>query len=214
MRRTVDRAMRVRVPPSLPAGAAPTGIRGRLRARVPAYLLGLLLTGANAPVLAQPNVLPHPTISLEYAVKATYIYKLAPFVNWPPAAFAASDAPFRICVVGNDPFDDYLQRAVAGKRVGTHPFEVRRLDALTPAAGCHIAFIGQLQSQSLAQALDAVKGRPVLTVTDSDSPGGIVQFVIEQGRVRFEVDADAAARNHLTISSKLLSLATAVKGAP
>ncbi len=155
-----------------------------------------------------------PDIPLEYAIKATYLYKLAPFIDWPPDAFASPDAPFPICVVGEDPFDGFLAHAIAGRAFGTHPFVVRRLDALTNDADCRIAYIGKLQSQSIAQALAAVQGRPVLTVTDSDTAadnGSIMQFVIEGGHVRFDIDNLAAARNHLSISSKLLNLAAVVK---
>jgi N-acetylglucosamine-6-phosphate deacetylase len=90
---------------------------------------------------------------------------------------------------------------------------VRRIDALTPAAACQIAFISHLAPQNVHAVLDAVRGTPVLTVTDSTAAGegGIVQFVIRDGRVAFEVDTAAAARNHLTISSKLLQLAVAVR---
>ena len=157
---------------------------------------------------------PQPDIPLEYAVKATYLYKLAPFIDWPPGAFASPNAPFPICVVGEDPFDDFLAHAIAGRAFGTHPFVVRRLDALTGDADCRIAYIGRLHSQNMEQALAAVQGRPVLTVTDSDTMadnGSIMQFVIEGGRVRFDIDNAAAARNHLSISSKLLSLAAVVK---
>ncbi|HJU06931.1 MAG TPA: YfiR family protein [Rhodanobacteraceae bacterium] len=153
-------------------------------------------------------------IPLEYAVKATYLYKLAPFIDWPPGAFASVDAPFPICVVGDDPFDGFLAHAVTGRTFGTHPFVVRRLDALTGDSDCRIAYIGRLHSQTIAQALAAVQGKPVLTVTDSDilaDNGSIMQFVIEGGRVRFDVDNAAAARNHLSISSKLLNLAAVVK---
>jgi hypothetical protein len=155
-------------------------------------------------------------ISLEYQVKATYLYKLAPFVNWPPEEFAAPDTPFRICVAGDDPFDDFLQKAVAGHRFGTHPFEVRRLEALAPGAGCQIVFISRLQTQSVRQALAAVSGEPILTVIDSGTTdqGGVVQFVIDHGRVAFEIDTGAAERNHITISSKLLNLALAVRDGP
>lgn len=151
--------------------------------------------------------------TLEYAVKATYLYKLAPFVNWPPGGFASANAPFRICVVGDNPFDGFLENAVDGRRLGAHPFEVLRLDALTAEAGCQIAFISHLSTQTTTQALDAVNGKPVLTVMDSAVPDreGIVQFVIQRGRVGFEINAAAAARNQLTISSKLLSLALVVR---
>jgi len=176
-----------------------------------ACLLALLLTCAAGEARARSGQTSK--VSLEYAVKATYLYKLAPFVNWPPTTFSAADEPFRICVAGDDPFGDYLQKAVAGRSLGTHPFEVRRIDVLSPDAGCQIVFISHLSSQSVRQALDAVSGRPVLTVVDSTAPrqGGIVQFVIRRGRVRFVIDTDEAARNHITISSKLLNLAVAVR---
>ena len=190
--------------------------RGLLGAPTSGCLLALLLAcvigvAAARPVPPKPNA---PAISLEYAVKATYLYKLAPFVNWPPGEFATNDAPFRICVVGDDPFDDFLEKAVAGRRLGAHPFEVRKLAALTPGADCQIAFIGHLQSQSVREALDAVDGKPVLTVTDSTAApdaAGIVQFVLDHGRVAFAINTAAAARNHLTVSSKLLNLAVAVR---
>lgn len=183
-----------------------------LRAHAAGFLIVVALLCRTGESCAQPTP---PQVSLEYAVKATYLYKMAPFVNWPPNTFTAANVPFRICVVGEDPFEDYLQKAVAGRSFGTHPFEVRRMDSIGPGADCQIAFINHPQSQSLADALDSVRGEPVLTVTDSsDDPdsASIMQFVIENGRVRFDVNTGEAARNHLTISSKLLNLALAVKG--
>ena len=176
----------------------------------PACLLALLLACVTGEARSQPAPA---DVSLEYAVKATYLYKLAPFVNWPPTTFTAANEPFRICVAGDDPFGHYLEKQVAGRSLGTHPFEVRRLDTLTPDAACQIVFISHLPSQSIHDALDAVSGRPVLTVVDSTAPhqGGIVQFVIQRGRVRFVIDTGEAARNHITISSKLLNLALAVR---
>lgn len=174
------------------------------------WVIALALVCAAGESCAQPTP---PQISLEYAVKATYLYKLAPFVNWPPDTFTAANTPFRICVVGEDPFDNFLEKAVTGRSLGTHPFEVRRMEVLAPGAGCQIVFIGHLHSQSIRQALDAVRGEPVLTVTDSTAnpdSGSVMQFVMEDGRVRFDVNTREAERNHLTISSKLLNLALAV----
>jgi hypothetical protein len=193
--------------------------RREVRASRSACLVALLLACATCAVqthampLSPPTQPTPPAVSLEYAVKATYLYKLAPFVTWPAEEFASPDAPFRICVVGDDPFDDFLEKAVAGRRFGNHAFEVRRLDSLTPDADCQVAFLSHVPSQSISQALEAVRGKPVLTVVDSTVPerGGIMQFVIRHGRVRFEIDTGAAARNHLTISSKLLNLALVVR---
>ena len=181
------------------------------RQRLAKWVITVALVCAASESCAQPTP---PRISLEYAVKATYLYKLAPFVNWPPDTFTAANEPFRICVAGEDPFDHYLEKAVAGRSLGTHPFAVSHIDTVTANTDCQVIFISHLQSQSVSQALEAVRGEPVLTVTDSTaSPdsGSIMQFVIEHGRVRFDVNTSAATRNHLTISSKLLNLALAVE---
>lgn len=191
-----------------PAGK-PASLASR-RQSLAKWVIALALVCAAGESCAQPTP---PRISLEYAIKATYLYKLAPFVNWPPNTFTAGNEPFRICVVGDDPFNHYLEKAVAGHSLGTHPFTVRHMDTITSGAGCQIVFISHLQSQSLSDALDVVRGQPVLTVTDSTAnpdSGSIMQFVIEHGRVRFDVNTGEAARNHLTISSKLLNLALAV----
>lgn len=178
------------------------------RRRLTSALTALSLCVAGA-AWAQPA-----PATLEYAIKATYLYKLIPFVEWPPSAFASRSAPFLICVVGDNPFDGYLSQAVAGRRFGTHPFAVRNLRTLEGKPDCRIVFISGLHDARLRQALAAVAGRPVLTVTDStidsDAPS-VVHFMIEKRHVRFEIDLGAAARNDLKLSSKLLHLAVTVR---
>jgi hypothetical protein len=153
--------------------------------------------------------------SVEYAVKATYLYKLAPFVEWPPSAFASSSGPFWLCVAVSDPFGDALDAAVAGQRVGERPIVVRRLDSLDSLQHCQILFIGPGDTDAAANILTATRGAPVLTVTDgarNSARKGIVNFVLDSNRVRFEIDDAAAAANGLAISSKLLSLAVNARG--
>ena len=152
--------------------------------------------------------------SLELAVKATYLYKLAPFVSWPAEAYAGPGAPLVICVQGVDPFGPVLDRATSGQAVGPHPVVVRRLARLDARSGCQIAYVAGGAAQSQAQALQAVDGAPVLTVTDEaqrPAPKGIVHLVLDGGKVRFSIDAAQADKNGVAISSKLLALAVAVK---
>lgn len=153
--------------------------------------------------------------SLEYAVKANYLYKFTPFVEWPARAYASPTSPFAICVAGQDPFGPLLDRAVQGQQVDGHPIVVRRLAVAEPGAGCHMLFAGHSSRQSTAQMLSALAGQPVLTVTDqaAKGAGGMIQFVLQDGRVRFAIDAKAAAAGGLTISSKLLGLAVSVRTA-
>ena len=147
---------------------------------------------------------------LDLAVKATYLYKLAPFVDWPQGAFAGPDSPFDLCVIGDDPFGPILDRAVAGQRVGAHPIIVHRLPTAAARSGCELAFVEGSKDQTVREALRQLSGSPVLTVTDNQASRGIVDFITEDGRVRFRIDDQAASENGLTISSKLLSLAISV----
>jgi hypothetical protein len=168
-----------------------------------------------AAALALLGAAPARADSLELAVKATYLYKLAPFVSWPSLANAPPNAPLVICVQGADPFGPLLDRATAGQALGSHPVVVRRVARLEPAAGCHIAYVAGGAGQSQTQALQAVDGSPVLTVTDEDArgagKGAIVRLLLDGGKVRFSIDAGQADRNGVAISSKLLALAVEVK---
>jgi hypothetical protein len=151
--------------------------------------------------------------SLELAVKATYLYKLAPFVTWPTAGSVA-DGPLLICVQADEDFSALLTRAASGQSMDGRPFVVRRTPRLDAQLGCRIAYVAGSPEQSQALALRALAGAPVLTVTDEQRGGparGIVHLVLAGGKVRFAIDVSQAANARLEISSKLLALATAVK---
>jgi hypothetical protein len=152
--------------------------------------------------------------SLELAVKAAYLLKFPLFVDWPRPTPGAAATPFLLCIIGEDPFRGVLDEAAAGQRVGGRPVMVRRLLVLVRSSGCDMVYVTGSPAQPVAAALDAVRGTPVLTVTDAErygGPSGIVNFVEVNNRVRFEIDDAEAAGNGLAVSSKLLSLAVAVR---
>ncbi len=142
---------------------------------------------------------------LEASVKAAYLAKFAFYVDWPPAAFSSPTAPVVLCIVADDAFGALVEEAATGQSVQGRAIAVKRLKAITRESGCHIAYVG-------AEAkLDAVKGSPVLLVTDAQGGNGIINFVLRDNRVRFTVDDELAAQFGLSISSKLLNVALAVK---
>ncbi|HYI07604.1 MAG TPA: YfiR family protein [Thermoanaerobaculia bacterium] len=153
--------------------------------------------------------------SLEYAVKATFLYKFASFVEWPQGSFDRDSSPFYLCVAGADPYGGRIQEAVSGQSVGRHPIVLRQLAKAEPQSDCHVMFVSGSASQRTAEALKAVSGTATLTVTDSaiSATAGIVHFVIVDDRVSFDIDNVAAAGNRLVISSKLLALARKVNAA-
>jgi hypothetical protein len=162
--------------------------------------------------LASPPALCGEAGSLEYAVKANYLFKFAPFVAWPDSAFPSPTSPFNLCVAGDDPFGTALDEAVRGQSFNQHPVRVRRVSGSEGLTSCHILFAAPSRLQSMSDILKGVRGAPVLTVADKapGSRGAVIQFVILNDRVRFIIDSDIAAANRVSISSKLLSLAVQV----
>ncbi len=162
------------------------------------------------PAILALSALPAPAAPpSEVAVKAAFLTKFPAYVAWPAAARPRPGAPLQICLLGGDPFGRLLDEAARGQQVDGHPLQVRRLGAPATAGGCHIAFV-QGSAPALLQGL---QGKPVLTVTDAraGAPGGMIHFVVHQGRVRFNIDEAQAAKSGVGISSRLLGIALTVR---
>jgi len=151
---------------------------------------------------------------LEVQVKAAYLYKFAGHVEWPPAAYADAAAPFTIGVVSAGDIAEELVRLQAGRSVNERPVEVRVLKAGEPARGVQIVFVGGTDSAQLRRLLEPFKAAPTLTV--SDLPGAIeagcvINFMLVDKRLRFEVSRVNAERHGLKVSSRLLAVAQRVE---
>lgn len=150
----------------------------------------------------------------EYEVKAAFLYNFAKFVQWPAHTFAGSTTPIRLCVLGSDPFGGALDTIVRGKTVEGRPIVHSHVSSSTEARGCHLLFISGSDSALHRQTLAALGDSPVLTVGESDDfleLGGMINFVLEEDRVRFEINLRAAESHRLKLSSKLLAVARVVK---
>jgi YfiR/HmsC-like len=145
----------------------------------------------------------------EYQVKAAFLYNFAKFVDWPAESFADSSAPLIIGVVGTDPFGRALDEAINGKSVSGRQLTVRRLKWGQNLRGCHVLFISSSERQRLPQIMQSLRGSSVLTVGDVEEfiqQGGIINFILEASKVRFEINSRVADQAGLKISSKLLQL--------
>jgi hypothetical protein len=177
---------------------------GRIRLKWLLPMAALAMLCAAGPAAAQPT---------EQAVKAAFLPKFAREASWPPAPRPAPGAPVQLCLIGNDSCGRVIHLAAVGQSVEQHPIAIRRIASPGQAAGCHVAFVNGGNEKSTAAMLAALQTRPVLTVTDGRTRAGrgMIHFTLHQGRVRFYVDAAAAAQAKLTIDSRLLGIALAVK---
>jgi hypothetical protein len=149
----------------------------------------------------------------EYQVKAFFLYNFARYVEWPTETFKAANDPIVICILGQNPFGGALEQAVAGKLLGARPFVVRQISEIPPGC-CHILFVKSSERKRFRSMAGRLKGSAVLSVGETPgftADGGVINFKLEDGKVRFEIDVEAAGRERLRISSKLLSLAQIAK---
>lgn len=150
----------------------------------------------------------------EYQVKAVFLYNFAKFIEWPPEAPPEAHDPIIIGIVGKDPFGVLLEQIVNGKTVDRRSLAVKRFKRGDDLRGCHILFISSSEKEHLRAILDSLKGASVLTVGETEGfarRGGVINFVLEDNKVHFEINVDAAARARVKISSKLLSLARVLR---
>ena len=146
----------------------------------------------------------------EYQIKAAFLYNFAKFVEWPPQAFANPQSPIVIGVLGKNVFGDDLEHTIHNKIINRHPFQCEELHSLREATNCQILFISASEKNRLPKILKDLRGANILTVSETDQfiqAGGMINFVIENDEVHFQINDDAAKKAGLKISSKLLSLA-------
>lgn len=150
----------------------------------------------------------------EYQVKAAFVCKFGNYVDWPAQALGAAGEPFRIGVMAADAVVDEFRRIAALSTVAGRPVEVRRLGRGDPPDGVQALFVSRAMAAQTPSLMAAVQGRPVLTITELD-PGaatGIINFVVDDDKVRFDIQLPAAALNGLRISARLLRVARHVEG--
>jgi hypothetical protein len=166
--------------------------------------VAVLLALAVLPCLAQS-----PRAS-ETEIEAAYLYNFGKFVNWP-----AQPETFEICVLGKDPFGQVLDETVSGESIGTKRVVVARITSTREAMRCQVLFISVQEEGHLKTILSAVKNAGVLTVSDIPrfvERGGMIEFVQQEARIRFEVNLDAVQESKLSLSSELLKVAVKVVG--
>ena len=171
------------------------------------WLLALWSIAMGTALLAQQ---PKPN---EYQVKATYLYNFGRFIKWPETAPAGKDS-FSVCVLGQDPFGPVLDSTLAGEALDGKPVVLRRFSKPQDAGDCRILFISTTEEKHLKEILTVLDEGGVLTVSDMPGftrRGGMIQFVLEGDRVRFEINLSSAESARLVLSSELLKVATNVK---
>jgi YfiR/HmsC-like len=169
-----------------------------------AFGIGMVLCAMAIPARAQS--------SIEYNVKAALLLNFARFIEWPDRAFASARSPIDVCVFAPNPFGDALNRALEGETVSGRALSAREVRTPAESAGCHMLFVPE-GSELRAAALVRHGGPYTVTIGESsrfEGMGGAVSFVLEGGRVRFNVNLRPVEERGVRISARMLKLANRV----
>ena len=150
----------------------------------------------------------------EEEIKAAFLYKFTHFVEWEDGSFRNAAAPYVIGVLGKDPFGKALDETLADKKVNGRGFSIVRAAAPEALKGCHMVYVSPSEKGNRAELLQALNGANLLVVGDSEgfaAAGAAINFVLEDRKVRLEINPAAAGRARLKVSSKLLQLCKIVQ---
>lgn len=146
----------------------------------------------------------------EVRVKAAFLYKFASYVEWPDGVFAQEDSPITIAVLGSERVAAELTQTIANRKVNDRAVIVKRLKPGESLSGVHILFVSHGATAQLRALTQMARSMSVLTVTESDgalAQGSVINFVVADQRVRFEISRDSANKSKLRLGSGLLAVA-------
>ena len=160
-----------------------------------------------------PEIRAQSALQREYEIKAAYLYNFINYIDWPADTLPPAGGTITIGIVGENPFGPALD-PLKGKQIKGRTLAVKQVAAAKDLEQCQIVFICASEKSRLSELLGQLKNSRILTVSEMDGfagQGGIINFISERNKVRFEINPEAARRTGLTISSELLKLAKLVK---
>lgn len=174
----------------------------------------LLVLGVWAVLSAAPGAQAQSLLDREYRIKAAFLYNFVKFVDWPTEVLPEANDTISICVLSEDPVVYEALETIKGKTVKGRRLTIRRADTAKDLESCQVAFFGFSEEKRLPQVMRTLQASSVLTVGEVDrfaQSGGIINLVVENNKVRFEINVERAERARLKLGSQLLSLAKVVK---
>ena len=154
-----------------------------------------------------------PAASLEYEIKAAFIYNFAKFVEWPAVPGSRQKETLTLCILGEDPFGEAIDK-LDGRKVQEQTIKIERVGSIDDLTGCRILFISKSETDNLPELIKLLGSeKGILSISDIDGfakNGGVIELVLHENKVKFTVNISTAKESQLNLSSKILRLANLV----
>ncbi len=186
-----------------------TGILGNKRFRL--LIILILFVGVSIVSYAATQ-----TSAKEYQIKAVYLSKLIHFITWPTIAFSSVDAPYQLCILGEDPFKHNIDIVFRDRKIKNRSVIIKRLKQATATDHCHILFVAASHLRQVSFIVDNVRNKHTLTVSDMPtfiSQGGMIELYSNRKRqVRLAIDPATLLEAKLKVSANLLRISRTAGG--
>lgn len=171
-------------------------------------------TAVGALLTAPPPAYGQSLAEREYQIKAAFLYNFLKFIDWPSEALPETSETITVCVISDDPVPAEALESIKGKTVKGKRLAIRQVADIRVVVDCHVLFVPASGARNLAQVMPGAQQTSLLTVGEMDrflQTGGIINFVTERNKIRFEINLDNAQRARLKLASQLISLGKVVR---
>jgi len=152
--------------------------------------------------------------SIEYQVKAGFLFNFLKFTDWPPGFQPEPGKPYRVAVYGDRDVYQTVAGALRGKLLHDSPIEVTAVGPGDNLSAYHLLFIPRRAGVPPAKLMGKLAGGAVLLVGEQEgfaAEGGVIGLVLRGDNVRFQVNLSAAEHAKLKLSGHLAALSEIVR---
>lgn len=147
-------------------------------------------------------------------MQAVFLLRFGLFVHWPENAFALTENDMNICVVGNNPFGDFLNAVIKDEEYQDRKVNAVYISELKALAKCHILYVAESETYRLDKIIQASAKLPILTVSNIANfvnRGGMIEFYLRNNKVRFMIDPQTIRDVDLSVNANLLRVGDVVQ---
>lgn len=177
----------------------------RIRSVFRAVVIFFVFAGVNNSALAAG--------ADEYQVKAAFIYKFCLYIDFPANAFADENSPLLIAVAGPSEIATNLREVTQGRKINGRVIAIAR-STDSDVSALQVLYISASEMSAASKLIARLRGTHTLLITESPSgtvAGSVINFAMQDNRVRFDIDLDAASQRGLHVGAQLLQVARSVQ---
>ncbi|SFB70756.1 protein of unknown function [Flexibacter flexilis DSM 6793] len=142
----------------------------------------------------------------DYKFQSLFVYNIAKLAKWTPDHEAGD---FKIAILGNKQVAETMSQALTNKKVGAQNIKVEVFNDINDVSSCHILFVPATTKVPIEKLTKVVEKNNIMLVTERDGwgrKGSAINFIMVDGKMKFEVNQEAAQKANVKLSNSLTAM--------